>query len=154
MSELSEETEIMICMMNRITQLERERDELKRQSQMHENHADREAAKVKELEAELAKVKSENEVLTMQLKCADEGLAKSPGMKLWTRAEKLDADNARLRECLKRIAEHPHCNPDLDWECDGRRWNDLYGVDQRFVGRIIGHRCCADIARKVLKEGE
>jgi len=53
---------------------------------------------------------------------------------------------SRLRECLKRIAEHPHCSPIIaDWAVtvQGQQTD-------RAVGHVEGHRCAAEIAREGL----
>ncbi len=54
------------------------------------------------------------------------------------------AEIARLRKCLERIAEHEHC----------QSGNCSYPHDRSYLelkASQIGHRCCAAIAREGLK---
>jgi DNA repair exonuclease SbcCD ATPase subunit len=115
--------------------------ELERIAQMHENYADRLAAKVKELEAELAKEK--NCLLECQLSDRTHVIILK---ECKAAIEELTADNARLRECLKRLAEH------------AGRFNDVYAFESYSRGKADGIAECAAIAREglaaKLKEGE
>ena len=57
------------------------------------------------------------------------------------RIKELEAENAKLREGLREIAEHPHCE-----------WSTYNPTPKYFKPYADGHRCAAAIAKKLLEE--
>lgn len=86
-----------------------------------------------------------------------EAIMEKAGIQFVSEAEAIEILQQRIRaleSALREIRDHPHGDMDKPGVCDfhGGLVAELEekGFDPFIIGNYIGHRCCAEIARRAL----